>query len=249
MKLNFNNRYFKFFEEPIDITIIEIRESDKIYKYIEFLDYDINYIRQGYIIYKDADIFSLEHPYGEDIACASGKLIKIYNYEFDHNIPTEKGSSGCPILLLSKNINLIQIIGVHKNSDRKLQINGGTFIGEVINALNQNLVWKISNLNMIINNNSNYLDSNKHKGHPYLKKDINDIIKKDDNLKIDSNIINIIIGDNINLNEHTTNIEKNNKFNLIYKKLIQRLNSLKSNNFYIKDIETVKSYISLKKIN
>ena len=102
---------------------------------------------------------------------------------------------------------------------------------------------------MIINNNSNYLDSNKHKGHPYLKKDINDIIKKDDNLKIDSNIINIIIGDNINLNEHTTNIEKNNKFNLIYKKLIQRLNSLKSNNFYIKDIETVRSYISLKKIN
>ena len=97
---------------------------------------------------------------------------------------------------------------------------------------------------MIISNNSNYLDSNKHKGYPYLKKDINDMIKKVENLKIDSNI-----SDNINLNEHTTNKEKNTEFNLIYQKLIQRLNSLKSNNFYIKDIETVKSYISLKKIN
>jgi hypothetical protein len=76
----------------------------------------INYIKQGYLIYQDAEVFSIEHPCGEDAECASGKIIKIYDYEFDHNIPTDNGSSGCPILLLSKNINFVKIIGIHKNS-------------------------------------------------------------------------------------------------------------------------------------
>ena len=113
MKLTFDNRYIKYIEKPKDITIIEIKESDDIFEDIEFLSYDKNY-EDGYIIYKDADIFSIEHPYGDDAACASGKIINIYEYEFDHNISTDNGSSGCPILLLNNNINMIQVIGIHK---------------------------------------------------------------------------------------------------------------------------------------
>ena len=44
--------------------MIEIKESDEIYNDIIFLDYDNNYTKRGYSIYKDVDVFSVEHPYG-----------------------------------------------------------------------------------------------------------------------------------------------------------------------------------------
>ena len=97
--------------------MIEIKESDNIYKDNEFIDYDINYINRGYKIYENVDIFSIEHPYGDNAACAGGKIVKINEYEFDHDIPTDYGSSGCPIILLNNNINSIQVIGIHKEGD------------------------------------------------------------------------------------------------------------------------------------
>ena len=66
--------------------MIEINESDNIYKEIEFLDYDTNYIDRGYIIYDDAE-------------CASGRIINKNEYEFEHDIPTDNGSSGRPTIL------------------------------------------------------------------------------------------------------------------------------------------------------
>ena len=133
MKLNFKNRKTKYLKKPKDIAMIEIKESDNIYKDIEFLDYDKNYIDRGYLIYKNVDIFSIEHPYGDDALCASGKIININEYEFDHDISTDNGSSGCPIILLNNNINLIQVIGIHKEGDYIKKLNGGTFIGEILN--------------------------------------------------------------------------------------------------------------------
>jgi V8-like Glu-specific endopeptidase len=135
MKLSLNNYNIKYFEDPKDITVIEIKNSNEIYKDINFLDYDRNYIN-GYKIYNNVDVFSIEHPFGKIAACASGKIIKIYDYEFDHNISTDNGSSGCPIILLNDNINLIQVIGIHKNADKLEKINGGTFIGEIFKELN-----------------------------------------------------------------------------------------------------------------
>ena len=58
-KLEFENRYTKYIEKPKDITMIEIKESDEIYNDIEFLDYDNNYTKRGYSIYKDVDVFSI----------------------------------------------------------------------------------------------------------------------------------------------------------------------------------------------
>ena len=144
IKLNLANpnRNIKYFENPKDITVIEINKEDNIYKDIEFLNYDNNYINFGYKIYKNVDIFSIQHPCGNNAACASGTIINIYESEFaefDHNISTDNGSSGCPIILLNNNINLIQVIGIHKNSDIETKLNGGTFIGEIIDELNKNI--------------------------------------------------------------------------------------------------------------
>jgi len=155
MILNFKERFIKFMEMQ-DITAIEIKEKDKIYKYIQFLNYDVNYNQYGYNIYKNKFVFSIEHPLGKDAVCASGRILKLYNnFEFDHDISTDNGSSGCPIILLN---DLMMVIGIHKNSDKKHKINGGTFIGELIDELNNELNHKnINNKNEIIKNKENYI--------------------------------------------------------------------------------------------
>ena len=137
MKLEFNNRFTRYFEKPKDIAMIEIKESDEIYQDIEFLDYDTNYINRGYEIYQDADIFSIGYPKGGTASCASGMIKEIEDYEFTHNISTEVGSSGCPIILLNNNINLIQVIGIHKEGNYRTNLNIGTFIGEILKELNE----------------------------------------------------------------------------------------------------------------
>ena len=78
------------------------------------------------------------------------KIIDIKEYEFDHNISTEPGSSGCPILLLSDNINSIKVIGIHKNGDKKNKINGGTFIGEIIKEIKNDSNKYLDNNNYIL---------------------------------------------------------------------------------------------------
>jgi len=133
MKLNFKNRFTKYLNKPKDITMIEIKESDEIYENIEFLNYDYNCIKYGYSIYEKVDIFSVEHPYGKDAVCASGIIKRIDDYEFEHSVSTNRGSSGCPIILLNDNINLIQVIGIHKGADTFKRINIGTFLGEILN--------------------------------------------------------------------------------------------------------------------
>jgi hypothetical protein len=56
MILNLKERYIKFMEIQ-DITAIEIKEKDEIYKYIQFLNYDLNYNQCGYNIYKNTFVF------------------------------------------------------------------------------------------------------------------------------------------------------------------------------------------------
>ena len=131
MKLTLNNRYIKCFPVPKDITVIEIKETDEIYNDIELLDYDTNYTQKGYKIYKNADVFSIEYPYGKGAVSASGRIKDIEDYEFEHTIPTDGGSSGCPIILLNNNFNLMNVIGIHKEADYYKNINRGTFIGEI----------------------------------------------------------------------------------------------------------------------
>ena len=89
MIINLIGRYIKFLEKPKDITAIEIKITDEIYKDIQFLNYDLNYHHNGYNIYKNKFVFSIQHPNGQDASTASGSIIDIYNYHFDHNVDKE----------------------------------------------------------------------------------------------------------------------------------------------------------------
>ena len=97
-KLNPNNRDIKYFPGVKDITMVEIKKNDSIYNDINFLNYDLNY-KRGYEIYEDAIIITIQHPLGENAEVSSGRIVNVYDKEFNHNITTERGSSGCPIIL------------------------------------------------------------------------------------------------------------------------------------------------------
>ena len=136
MKLDFsNNRYYCYLYKPKDIIIIEIKNYDRIFHDIKLLDYDMNYMN-GYYQYIDRDVFTVGYPGGRYASNGSGTIKKISRYEFEHDISTEPGSSGSPILLLTGDVHTKQVIGIHKSGDKTNPINYGTFIGEIINYLN-----------------------------------------------------------------------------------------------------------------
>ena len=96
--LNSEKINIEYLKEPKDITALEITDLDEILEEVLFLTYDKNY-EDGYLAYKDADVFTIEYPFGKSAKCLSGKIMNIDEYQFDHNIATEYGSSGTPILL------------------------------------------------------------------------------------------------------------------------------------------------------
>ena len=152
IKLNLYKRFIKYMPKPKDITIIQINLNE--IKGIQYLKCDLNYI-DGYSQYNENHIFTIGYPNGEDLATGSGIIKKIIqNFEFYHNIPTKKGSSGSPIIL----DNTLKVIGIHKEVDKyaKLKdgkyeaLNVGTFIGEIFEVLNldknnhkENLIFNI----------------------------------------------------------------------------------------------------------
>ena len=148
MKLNMNNREIKYFASPKDITIIEIKNTDEIYNDINFLDYDNVCLTKGYNIYNNVGVFSIFYSPEDGEVCSSGHIIKINDYEFEHDISTDIGSTGSPIILYNTNINSIKVIGMHKPRNYKEKINLGTFIGEIFNIKNNNM--NKSNNNYII---------------------------------------------------------------------------------------------------
>ena len=170
MKLNTNNRKIEYFSKPIDITIIEIRKSDEIYNDISFLDYDSNF-NKGYYIYQNVPVFLIHHPNGQKAENASGIIVNVNDFGFDHGISTKNGSSGSPIMLCTQNENSIQVIGIHKEAYRDKNLNSGTFIGEIFNNENKNRLN-----NNIMNNHNNYI--------------IAEIDIKDENVNKDIRIIN-----------------------------------------------------------
>jgi len=133
INLDLLNRNIIFLPDPIDITIIEINNSDIFIKDINFLFHDSNYDK-GYQHCKGVDIINIGYPIGGLISAASGIIDEIKNIDFYHKIDTEPGSSGSPIILFSTSY----VIGIHKGVDNDKKLNVGIFIGEALNNLGKN---------------------------------------------------------------------------------------------------------------
>ena len=234
MNLSGNGRFIKYYKEPKNIIVFEIKESDCIYNDIQFFDYTHEIINKtDYSIYKNQNIFTVVYINEEEETCETGKIIDIDNYEFIHNIKASNFSSGSPIILWSKNINEIKIIGVYTKGDFFHNMNFAIFIDIIIKDLikiNKDLInnkknsdnEKICNINL--NNNSQ--KENKLNANPIIiKKNLpnNQIIKKNTNMIINQKVLlndkisneNNNIPNNINLLRNASQSSNANSINYI----------------------------------
>ena len=129
--LDLKNRDIQFLKEPIDIAIIQIKDEDlEIMDNVSFMTFNGNY-RYKQNDYKNAEILVMGYPKGKKIVSENGKIVEINENEFEHNASTDRGSSGSPIFLSSTS----EIIGVHKSSNIKKNLNLGIFIDVILNKL------------------------------------------------------------------------------------------------------------------
>ena len=136
IKLNINSINIIYFEKPMDIAIVEIKDTNEIYKDIEFLDYDDNYIKNGYEIYKDMDTFSV-YPFAKNEVYTIWKTGEIRDCRFTSNLITGVEIAGCPIVLLNNNKNKMKVIGL------QMRASINVFIGEInkyLDSKNQNFI-------------------------------------------------------------------------------------------------------------
>ena len=212
MNLSINGRLIKYYKEPKNIIVFEMKETDSIYSDIHFLDYYPEiFNKTDYSIYKNKDIFTVLYINDEEEECETGKIIDIDKYEFIHTIKASKISSGSPIILWGKNINEIKIIGIYTKGNFFHNMNFAIFIDVIIKDL------IMINKNSIINEISLYnkkicnikLNNNSHKDNKLLTNPINTT----ENLK--NNQINNKIT-NLKINQKTLSNDKiNNKNNNI----------------------------------
>ena len=138
MKLDRSLRIIKLFEKPVDVIFVQIIESDKIPE-DKFLLPDLNYKnKNNYSGYINSIVLLAGYPYdiqfNKERHISVGKIIQIYNnFEFQHELHTEAGSSGSPLCLLSNQY----VIGIHKKGSKMRKINYGTFIGYFLDKLEE----------------------------------------------------------------------------------------------------------------
>ena len=147
-----NNR-IKYTNEKLDFTIIEILPKDSIFSEIKSFFKIDGYIMNNYSKsnYLKQEICIVQHPNGGELSFDKGEIKSINDYEIEHSVSTDYGSSGSPILLL----NNFKIIGIHKA--RYKEYNRGTFMKHILDDIkilnfpeNKN---EITDLNSKINNN------------------------------------------------------------------------------------------------
>ena len=93
--IDLSKNRFKYTNNKLDFTLIEILELDNIHDYLNVDDY------MGFKDYKKDEIYCLQYPLGQILQFSEGEVIPITKEKDKilHNIVTKKGSSGAPILL------------------------------------------------------------------------------------------------------------------------------------------------------
>ena len=140
--------------ESYDVTIIEIREEDKIDEK-SFFNFDNQIFEEDAIEkFKNCQIYLLHYPKGEEAERSPGIIKNITEDEgkktIRHLCSTSGGSSGSPII----NKNNYQVIGIHKGAPKGGQnFNLGTLLKEPIEKFKEEI--KVNNNNVNINNINN----------------------------------------------------------------------------------------------
>mgnify|MGYP002625628119 CR=1 FL=1 len=137
LELNNSRRTFTKKDKDIDITIIEIKEKDKINHYLELDEnffqnkaQDFNSFREYRTVY---NLF-----YSNQMSYISYGIIKNINEkQIYHSCSTEKGASGSPVCLLGSK----KVIGIHvggSNWESNISVSLKYGINEFLDYLNKN---------------------------------------------------------------------------------------------------------------
>ena len=130
-----NNTRKIYYSHDYDISIIEIKESDKLQK-ISYLELDDNIFKDNpNDIYMNTSIYLIGYPKGGISKYSMGifKLLEEDDFTIRHLCQSDPGSSGCPIIKLNNN----RVIGIHKGAHSKSNFNLGTFIKKPIEEFNK----------------------------------------------------------------------------------------------------------------
>ena len=132
IKTKFNENIIKYC--PIsEITIVKIEKNEYIFNDIIFLFTDI-YLNDILKSFKKKFIFSIKDPFGESTMYSIGQIVHYDDdlIEFCHNLTIDRDLTGSPIMILNNNI--IEVIGIHKESGTSKGINIGVLIKKIINS-------------------------------------------------------------------------------------------------------------------
>ena len=132
--LNKNERYIRsFIDMDLDITVVEILEKDNISKEYYLFNYLLDTINYNDLIKNN--IYIPQYAKGKELVNAKGIITEINKYQFTHLASTEPGSSGSPIFL----DNSVDVIGIHKGSNKDKTENYGDFIKPIINVIKSDI--------------------------------------------------------------------------------------------------------------
>ena len=175
--IKLNNR-FKYTNEELDYTCVEILKEDGIDNYFK-IDKNINN-NNPYEEYKYDEFVMIQYPGGDDVSFAEGYIKNIKDENILYSMNTEFGSSGSPLILDTRNL---KIIGIHysktsDDGDEKKAI----FIKYIIEDIEKQL-----NNNNRLNYNNNFNENqNKNKishKNPTSKNNNNNKKSSSDNKK------------------------------------------------------------------
>ena len=128
-----------------DITAIQILNKDNLIDKVKFLVYDTKCEYSQYENYLNIEAFIFHHPNDQELKYNSGRIIKI-NYpednEFEHNLNTNAGSSGSPLLIFEKTDEEPKVIGVHTSAIEGKKNKIGTFINAIIEVILNNNYYR-----------------------------------------------------------------------------------------------------------
>ena len=229
-----------------DVTIIEIKDDDKIDKESFFdIDETINQ-KESIYLFKNEQIFLLHYPRGAEMEVSNG-IIKNINEDdktIYHSCCVDAGSSGSPIV----NKKNFKVIGIHNGSIKNSKYNLGILLKEPIEEFIKKNTPNMAELK----NKIEVLEKDKKN----LENRINELMKENMKIKEYKKEINLLKNklevyekDNEELKNKIKNLNKNidekkkifpnNDINNNKDKIIELMEELKIKEKEIKDIKSV----------
>ena len=166
-KIDLNDR-IKYTNEEYDITIIEIKDEDRINHYLELDEYIINDIMSDKNLvscFEDQTVYMINYGQGK-LAVSYGILDKIYENNknnFTHKCLGDDGSSGSPISNIKN-----KVIGIHEDTNHN-HINIGGFLSNPIKEFIKSHFNIRSEINEIIDEDETHLKEFKDKYNLNIK--------------------------------------------------------------------------------